>query len=104
MSCLESWKKSAKGTPYFFSGRNYLRDSDLYSCRFKLMHVSCSWYFPPQLSSKEIDFLEVNPLKYCPRCNFTFADFHHVCDFDGAELISAPEQPSHGPRPSLLRR
>ena len=47
--------------------------------------------------------LEVNPLKYCPRCNFTFADFHHVCDFDGAELISAPE-PSNGSRRSLLRR
>lgn len=43
-------------------------------------------------------------MKYCPRCNFTFADFHHVCDFDGAELISAPEPPSHGSRPSLLRR
>ena len=52
---------------------------------------------------KEID-LEVNPLKYCPRCNFTFADFHHVCDFDGAELLSAPESPGNGPRPSLLRR
>lgn len=31
-------------------------------------------------------------MKYCPRCNFTFADFHHVCDFDGAELISDPER------------
>jgi negative regulator of sigma E activity len=43
-------------------------------------------------------------LKYCPRCNFTFADFHHVCDFDGAQLINAPEPPSNGSRPSLLRR
>jgi hypothetical protein len=43
-------------------------------------------------------------LKYCPRCNFTFADFHHVCDFDGAELVSAPESSSHASRPSLLRR
>jgi hypothetical protein len=43
-------------------------------------------------------------LKYCPRCNFTFADFHHLCDFDGAELISAPEPPSNSSRPSLLRR
>jgi len=42
-------------------------------------------------------------LKYCPRCNFTFADFHHVCDFDGAELISAA-QPVNGSRPSLLHR
>jgi hypothetical protein len=43
-------------------------------------------------------------LKYCPRCNFTFADFHHLCDFDGAELISAPERPSNASRASLLRR
>ena len=42
-------------------------------------------------------------MKYCPRCNFTFADFHHVCDFDGAELISAA-QPVNGSRPSLLHR
>src|SRR5437762_3203965 len=68
------------------------------------MHVSCSWYFPPRLSSKRNLILEVNPLKYCPRCNFTFADFHHVCDFDGAELINAPDRPSNGSRPSLLRR
>ncbi len=33
-------------------------------------------------------------MKYCPRCNFTFADFHHVCDFDGTELMSDPERPS----------
>lgn len=43
-------------------------------------------------------------MKYCPRCNFTFADFHHVCDFDGAELLSAPEPPTNGSRASLLRR
>ena len=43
-------------------------------------------------------------MKYCPRCNFTFADFHHVCDFDGAELISEPDRSSNAPRPSLLRR
>ena len=67
------------------------------------MHVSCSWYFPPRLSSKRNLILEVNALKYCPRCNFTFADFHHVCDFDGAELISAA-QPVNGSRPSLLHR
>ena len=43
-------------------------------------------------------------MKYCPRCNFTFADFHQACDFDGAELVSAPEPPLNGSRPSLLRR
>src|SRR5439155_20890337 len=82
-------------TTLFRSGRNYLRDFDLYSCRFKLMHVSCSWYFPPRLSSKEIDFLEVNPLKYCPRCNFTFADFHHVCDFRSEEHTSELQSRGH---------
>jgi len=44
-------------------------------------------------------------MKHCPRCDFTFPDFHHVCDFDGAELITDPERPPLlAPRPSLLRR
>jgi hypothetical protein len=50
---------------------------------------------------------EVYPLKYCPSCNFTFPDFHHVCDFDGTELIGDPERPSlpsGSSRRSLLRR
>jgi len=59
---------------------------------------------PAPGSPQKKSILEVNPLKYCPRCNFTFADFHHVCDFDGAELSNAPEPPSLGPRRSLLRR
>ena len=40
-------------------------------------------------------------MKYCPSCNFTFPDFHHVCDFDGTELISDPEPPA--PEPSRQR-
>ncbi|HYX27899.1 MAG TPA: hypothetical protein VE863_04980 [Pyrinomonadaceae bacterium] len=32
-------------------------------------------------------------MKYCPRCNFTFPDFHQVCDFDGSELLPDPERP-----------
>ncbi len=52
-----------------------------------------SCLFPILLKKTEID-LEVYPLKYCPRCNFTFADFHHVCDFDGAQLVSEPERQS----------
>jgi hypothetical protein len=32
-------------------------------------------------------------MKRCPCCDFTFADFHRVCDFDGAELIDDPERP-----------
>jgi hypothetical protein len=27
-------------------------------------------------------------MKHCPACNFTFPDFHLVCDFDGTELVS----------------
>ena len=46
------------------------------------------------------------PLKYCPSCNFTFPDFHHVCDFDGTELVCDPERAlaEVAPRPSLVRR
>lgn len=33
-------------------------------------------------------------MKHCPSCDFTFADFHHVCDFDGTELVPDPERPS----------
>jgi len=44
-------------------------------------------------------------MKQCPRCDFTFPDFHHVCDFDGAELIPDPERPSLVTlRPSRIRR
>jgi len=43
-------------------------------------------------------------MKYCPACNFSFPDFHHVCDFDGTELVSAPErQALVVVRPSRLR-
>lgn len=33
-------------------------------------------------------------MKHCPACNFSFPDFHHVCDFDGTELLPDPERPS----------
>jgi hypothetical protein len=33
-------------------------------------------------------------MKHCPACNFTFPDFHRVCDFDGTELIQDPERQS----------
>lgn len=26
-------------------------------------------------------------MKHCPACNFSFPDFHRVCDFDGTELV-----------------
>lgn len=31
-------------------------------------------------------------MKRCPGCGFTFADFHRVCDFDGAELVDEPQR------------
>ena len=30
-------------------------------------------------------------MKFCPKCDFSFASFHHVCDFDGTDLVDAPE-------------
>ncbi|MFN2578272.1 MAG: hypothetical protein ABR607_11345 [Pyrinomonadaceae bacterium] len=36
-------------------------------------------------------------MKRCPKCDFSFADFHRVCDFDGATLLEDPERlPSFG--------
>src|ERR1043165_6838865 len=32
-------------------------------------------------------------MKHCPACNFSFPDFHRVCDFDGAELVRDEERP-----------
>jgi len=29
-------------------------------------------------------------MKRCPKCNFSFASFHHVCDFDGTDLVDDP--------------
>jgi len=45
-------------------------------------------------------------MKHCPKCDFTFADFHHVCDFDGTELVPDPEHPplNESPRSSCFRR
>jgi hypothetical protein len=31
-------------------------------------------------------------MKHCPACNFSFPDFHLVCDFDGTELVPDPER------------
>lgn len=30
-------------------------------------------------------------MKRCPKCNFSFPDFHHVCDFDGTDLVDDPQ-------------
>ena len=45
-------------------------------------------------------------MKHCPKCSFSFADFHHVCDFDGAPLVPDPLRPSlvtASPRLSSVR-
>ena len=31
-------------------------------------------------------------MKHCPACNFSFPDFHIVCDFDGTELVQDPQR------------
>ena len=31
-------------------------------------------------------------MKQCPACHRSFPDFHFVCDFDGAALVSDPER------------
>ena len=45
-------------------------------------------------------------MKHCPACNFSFPDFHKVCDFDGTDLIPDPEPLSlvKSPAPSRFRR
>lgn len=44
-------------------------------------------------------------MKHCPACNFSFPDFHRVCDFDGTDLIQDPEPLSLViPQPSRFRR
>ena len=50
-------------------------------------------------------------MKHCPSCNFSFPDFHRVCDFDGTELVLDPEKqalmrvnpPHSDPRPGLKK-
>jgi hypothetical protein len=45
-------------------------------------------------------------VKHCPACNFSFPDFHRVCDFDGTDLVSDPDPLSlvKSPPPSRFRR
>src|SRR5712675_1417448 len=41
-------------------------------------------------------------MKRCPKCDFSFADFHHVCDFDGTDLVDDPETLPVSPGVSAL--
>src|SRR5258706_394180 len=41
-------------------------------------------------------------MKRCPKCDFSFVNFHHVCDFDGTDLIDDPETLPVSPGVSAL--
>jgi hypothetical protein len=41
-------------------------------------------------------------MKRCPKCDFSFVNFHHVCDFDGTELVDDPETLPVSPGVSAL--
>ena len=41
-------------------------------------------------------------MKRCPKCDFSFADFYRVCDFDGSELVDDPETLPVSPGVSAL--
>lgn len=48
-------------------------------------------------------------MKHCPKCKFSFPEFHRACHFDGAELVEDPEpraliKVGTPPRPSRFRR
>ena len=41
-------------------------------------------------------------MKRCPKCDFTFADVHRVCDFDGSELVDDHEPSASSGKASPL--
>ena len=41
-------------------------------------------------------------MKRCPKCDFSFANFHRVCDFDGTDLVDEPETLPVSPGVSAL--
>src|SRR5712691_9351776 len=41
-------------------------------------------------------------MKRCPKCDFSFASFHHVCDFDGTDLVDDPSTLPVSPGVSAL--
>lgn len=41
-------------------------------------------------------------MKRCPKCNFSFVNFHTVCDFDGTDLVDDPEALPVSPGVSAL--
>jgi hypothetical protein len=41
-------------------------------------------------------------MKRCPKCDFSFVNFHHVCDFDGTDLVDDPDTLPISPAVSAL--
>jgi hypothetical protein len=41
-------------------------------------------------------------MKRCPKCDFSFVNFHHVCDFDGTDLVDDPATLPVSPAVSAL--
>jgi len=41
-------------------------------------------------------------MKRCPKCDFSFVNFHHVCDFDGTDLVDDPDTLPVSPAVSAL--
>jgi hypothetical protein len=76
------------------------------SCATSQIPVSLQQFLSRPLSPFNFISSEVNKVKHCPACNFSFPDFHIVCDFDGTDLICDPEPLSlvKSPPPSRFRR
>ena len=77
------------------------------SCAHSRIPVSLPQFLSRPLAlSNFITIKRCNKVKHCPACNFSFPDFHRVCDFDGTDLVSDPEPLSlvKSPRPSRLLR
>ena len=41
-------------------------------------------------------------MKRCPKCDFSFVNFHRVCDFDGTDLVDDPQTLPVSPAVSAL--
>src|SRR5437870_10738498 len=44
-----------------------------------------------------------NSMKRCPKCHFSFADFHRVCAFDGSPLLDDSQRPPSSVKDRLPR-
>jgi len=76
------------------------------SCATSQIPVSLQQFLSRPLSPFNFITSRGDKVKHCPACNFSFPDFHRVCDFDGTDLVSDPEPLflAKPPRPSRFRR